>query len=97
MSTETTLDRQTAATPRGFTRYLPIAARFLMGFLFFVFGLNGFLNFIPPPSTPMPDGVMAFSAALMNTGYMFPLIKGTELLGGILLLMNRFVPLALAL
>jgi hypothetical protein len=39
---------------------------------------------------------MAFGMALMKTGYMFPLIKGTEVLVGVLLLTNRFVPLALA-
>ena len=35
--------------------------------------------------------------ALMNTGYMFPLIMATQLLVGVLLLTNRFVPLGLAL
>lgn len=33
---------------------------------------------------------------MMNTGYLFPLIKGTEAVAGLLLLSNRFVPLALA-
>lgn len=40
---------------------------------------------------------MAFAGALMKTGYMFPLIAGTQLLVGVLLLLNRFVPLALVL
>jgi hypothetical protein len=39
---------------------------------------------------------MAFMGALAATGYMFPLIKGVEVIGGALLLSNRFVPLALA-
>jgi uncharacterized membrane protein YphA (DoxX/SURF4 family) len=77
-------------------RFLPAIARGLLGICFFVFGLNGFLNFIPPPAGPMPEGAVAFGGALMQTGYMFPLIKGTEVLGGALLLGNRFVPLALA-
>ena len=68
-----------------------------MGLMFFVFGLNGFLNFIPPPKSSMPEGAMAFSGALMKTGYMFPFIMGTQLLVGVLLLLNRFVPLALVL
>ncbi len=68
-----------------------------MGLMFFVFGLNGFLNFIPQPKDPMPEGAAAFSGALMKTGYMFPLVMGTQLLVGTLLLLNRFVPLALAL
>ena len=45
----------------------------------------------------MPEKVMTFVGALMQTGYMFPLIKGTEVLAGALLLANRFVPLALVL
>jgi cation transporter-like permease len=40
---------------------------------------------------------MAFGGALAQTGYMIPLIKGTETLVGILLLSNLFVPLALVL
>jgi hypothetical protein len=77
------------------SRRLAAASRVLMGLMFFVFGLNGFLNFIPPPSEPMPDAAVAFGTALGETGYMFPLIKGTELVVGLLLLANRFVPLAL--
>ncbi|HTA92425.1 MAG TPA: DoxX family protein, partial [Polyangiaceae bacterium] len=53
-------------------------------------------NFIPPPSGPIPEGAAAFGAALMHTGYLFQLLKGTEVLAGALLLSNRFVPLALA-
>ncbi len=68
-----------------------------MGLMFFVFGLNGFLNFIPPPKEGMPEGAMAFAGAMMKTGYLMQLIKGTEVIVGLLLLLNRFVPLALAL
>ncbi len=78
-------------------RYLPALARLLMGLIFFVFGLNVFLNFIPRPKTPMPEPAVAFAMALMKTGYMMPLVMGTQLLVGVLLLLNRFVPLALAL
>ena len=99
MTTETMLHNDVAERPasKSIARHLPTAGRLLMGLLFFVFGLNGFLNFIPPPSTPMPEGAVAFGGALMMTGYMMPLIKGTELLVGALLLANCFVPLALAL
>jgi hypothetical protein len=66
--------------------------------MFVVFGMNGFLNFIPPPPPEsMPEGALAFSTALSKTGYMLQLIKGTEVLAGVLLLTHRFVPLALAL
>jgi hypothetical protein len=69
----------------------------LLGLLFFVSGLNGFLNFLPQPSAPLPQSAVAFVGALMNTGYMFPLIMATQLIVGALLLANRFVPLALTL
>ena len=68
-----------------------------MGVGFCIFGLNGFLNFIPQPKTPMPEGAAAFAGALAKSGYMMPLVMGTQLLVGILLLLNRFVPLALVL
>jgi hypothetical protein len=79
------------------SRYALPTIRVLFGLIFFVCGLNGFLNFLPQPSTPMPAGAVAFGTALMQTGYMFPLIKGTEVAASILLLSNRFVPLALVL
>jgi uncharacterized membrane protein YphA (DoxX/SURF4 family) len=72
-------------------------ARVLMGLMFFVFGLNGFLHFIPQPKDAMPGGATAFFEGVMKTGYMIPLIFGTQVLAGALLLINRFVPLALAL
>ncbi len=71
------------------------ASRIFLGLAFLVFGLNGFLHFLPMP--PAPERAGAFLGALAATGYMFPLIKGTEVLAGVLLLSGRFVPLALAL
>lgn len=75
------------------TRQFPTVARVLVGAAFFVFGLNGFLNFMALPEHPAP--AQAFLGALAATGYMFPLIKGTEVLVGLALLSNRYVPLAL--
>lgn len=93
---ETSTKTSTTEKPRGaFARYMPNAARVLLGLTFFVFGLSGFIDFMPPPPDTMPEGALAFGTALMKTGYMFPLIKGTEVLVGVLLLLNRFVPLAL--
>jgi hypothetical protein len=70
----------------------------LFGLAFLIFGLDGFLHFfpVPDPST-IPEGAASFGSALAATGYMFQLIKGTELVVGALLLANRFVPLALTL
>jgi hypothetical protein len=82
---------------KSFTRFFPTIARVLMGLVFFVFGLDGFLHFVPQPTTPMPEGVTALMGALIKSGYLFQLIKGTELVVGALLLSNRYVPLALAL
>jgi hypothetical protein len=82
---------------KSFKRHIPTVVRILMGLPLLAFGLNGFFNFIPPPSTPMPEGAMAFAGALMKTGYMMQLIGATHLLVGLLLLTNRFVPLALLL
>src|SRR5438093_1528404 len=96
-----TSDTNTEIVPKknssSFVRHLPTIARVLMGVAFTFFGLNGFFNFIPPPKTPMPEGAAAFAGALMKTGYMFPLVAGTQLVVGLLLLSNMFVPLALVL
>ena len=65
-----------------------------------VFGLFGTLialHVVPEPNTPLPAGAKAFSEALNNTCYMTALSSLTELVVGVLLLTNRFVPLALAL
>jgi hypothetical protein len=77
------------------SRKLPSIARITLGLAFFVFGLNGFLHFLPQP--PMSGPPAEFAGALFATGYMFPLIKGTEVAASLLLLSNRYVPLALAL
>jgi uncharacterized membrane protein YphA (DoxX/SURF4 family) len=82
---------------RSFTRHLPTVARLLTGLPLIVFGLNGFFNFIPQPTTPLAEGAAAFAGALMKSGYMMQLIGGTQLIVGVLLVLNRFVPLALAL
>ena len=88
-------ESHTARSSRWY-HYLPAVARVLMGLVFLVTGLNGFLRFLPEPAT-MPEGAAAFAGALMKAGYMFPLISGTQVVVGVLLLANRFVPLALVL
>ena len=70
------------------------AARVVLGVVFVVFGLNGFLHFLPQP--PPPPGALAFMGGLASTGYFFPLLKATEVVGGALLLAG-FVPIALTL
>jgi hypothetical protein len=78
-------------------RRLSTVVRILLGLPLMIFGLNGFFNFIPQPQTPLAPGAAAFAGALMASGYMMQVIGATQLLVGIFLLLNRFVPLALVL
>ncbi len=72
-----------------------IIARYLLGLIFLVFGLNGFLHFIPMPP---PKGALAaqFGGAIFASHY-WVVVFSVQVLGGVLLLVNRFVPLALVL
>lgn len=70
-----------------------LVARLFLGLVYFVFGLNGFLQFLPAP--PLEGAAGSFVGALAASGYFFPVLKGTEVLAGALLLTNAFVPLAL--
>ena len=74
-------------------KYIPTVTRVLLGLVFFVFGLNFFLHFIPQP--PPPPAAAAFAGALFASGYFFVLLKIVEIGSGLALLANRFVPLAL--
>ena len=85
--------RADAKTSAG--RIATAIVRVLLGVMFLVFGLNGFLNFIPAPKDLPPD-VIAVSTGLMKGGYM-AVVSATEVIVALLLLINRFVPLAVAL
>ena len=69
-----------------------LIARLLLGLTFFVFGLNGFLNFIPAPP---PTGLAGQFAGILFTSHLYIVIFAVQTIGGLLLLVNRFVPLAL--
>jgi putative oxidoreductase len=72
-----------------------LIARILLGLVFFVFGLNKFYPFIP--SGPLPTGVAGeFMGAMVSTKYIM-IVGAFEVAGGLLLLINRYVPLALSL
>ncbi len=73
---------------------LPLVARILLGLVFVVFGLNFFLQFLPQPKHGADAG--AFLGALV-AGKILTVAKIVELGTGVLLLVGRFVPLALAL
>jgi putative oxidoreductase len=71
-----------------------LIARILLGLIFLVFGLNGFLQFI---HLPPPTGIAGqFFGALFGSRF-YIVIFGVQTIGGLLLLANRFVPLALVL
>ena len=89
-----TTEMQTRET-KSFGRISTAIVRVLLGLMFLVFGLNGFVNFIPAPKD-MPQEIMNVIGALMKGGYM-TVVSGAEVLVAVLLLTNRFVPLALAL
>ena len=70
-----------------------IFARYLLGLIFTVFGLNGFLNFIhqPPPANPVAIQFLVSVSESHFAAFFFAI----QLLGGLLLLSGYFVPLAL--
>jgi putative oxidoreductase len=75
-------------------KYAIIIVRVLLGLLFAVLGSNAFLHFIPMP--PMQGQAGAFIGALINSGYIYA-IAGVQVVGGLLLLIGRFIPLGLTL
>src|ERR687888_452698 len=76
-------------------KVLTIIVRILLGLMFVVFGSNFFLNFIPMP--PPPPGLAGdYFKVFAASGYMY-VVGAIQLLSGILLLIGRFVPLALTL
>ncbi|HXG43906.1 MAG TPA: DoxX family membrane protein [Gemmatimonadales bacterium] len=70
-------------------------ARYLLGLVFTVFGLNFFFNFLPPPD--LGERAMSLFGALAGSGYLMQVEKLVEIVAGVLLLAGRYVPLALTL
>jgi putative oxidoreductase len=76
-------------------KIVALIARILLGLEFLVFGLNGFLHFIPNP--PMqPSDMTTFAMLLFKSHYIVPVLT-LQVIGGALLLIGRFIPLALVL
>jgi uncharacterized membrane protein YphA (DoxX/SURF4 family) len=76
------------------SRKFPVIARVLLGVPFLVFGLNFFVPFLPQPAIPPEAGVFLGS---LVAGKLLLIVKTAEVATALLLLGNRFVPLALAL
>lgn len=76
-------------------RIAVVICRLLMGLVFVVFGLNGFLHFIPQP--PNPPGLMSDFFRVMMESHYLVLPFTIQLLCGILFLAGQYIPLALVL
>ena len=72
-----------------------LIARLLLGLISVVFGLNGFLNFLN--MGPMPTGLAGQFIGALALSHYYWVVAGLQIIGGVLLLVNRFVPLALVL
>ena len=76
-------------------KILTLIARLLLGLIFVVFGLNGFLNFLS--MGPMPSGLAGQFVGALALSHYFWVVAALQIAGGVLLLVNRFVPLGLVL
>jgi uncharacterized membrane protein YphA (DoxX/SURF4 family) len=75
-------------------RIAVLIARILLGLLFLVFGLNGFLHFIPMPP---PSGLAGQYMGALFVSHYLVVVFLLQVVGGALLLANRYVPLGLLL
>lgn len=62
-------------------------SRYLLGLAFFLSGVVGLFNLVPPPAD-LPPALMEFMKGMMAAKYFFPLVKGTEMICGLLLLLG---------
>jgi putative oxidoreductase len=74
-------------------RTISVIARYLAGAIFLIMGLNGFLNFIP---LPPPGGVAGQFMSVLYVSHYLWVIFAFQVIAGVLLLVNRYVPLAVA-
>src|SRR5580658_9495736 len=76
-------------------KIVSIIARYLLGLIFVVFGLNGFLHFIHEPPPPNPLAIQFLVA--VSSSHFAAFFFAVQLVGGLLLVSGYFVPLALTL
>src|SRR5258708_19963737 len=74
-------------------RTASVVARYLAGVIFLVFGRNGFLNFIP---LPPPGGIAGQFMGVLYVSHYLWVIFAFQVIAALLLLVNRYVPLAVA-
>ncbi len=70
-----------------------LVVRILLGLIFLILGLNGFFQFLPAP--PLEGKAASFLGAMLETGYLFQIVKGVEVLAAIALLSGVYLPLML--
>ena len=75
-------------------RYVILGARIFEGLIFLIFGLNGLLHFF---SMPLPTGDALIWFGIMATHHWMNFVAVVQLVGALLLLVGRFVPLGLTL
>ncbi len=70
---------------------LTVISRLVLGIIYLVFGLDYFLHFIPyqPAHT---GAAAALKNGLMEAGYIYPMMKTIQMVGGISLIVNRYTP-----
>ena len=73
-------------------KILALVCRILLGLLFVVFGANAFLHFIP---SPPPPGAAGQFVGLLFTTHFYVVIFALQFIGGVLLLVGRYIPLGL--
>jgi uncharacterized membrane protein YphA (DoxX/SURF4 family) len=73
------------------TRFTAELPRLFLGLIFTGFGLMGLLGLLP--EQPMPDGIAGVYMQALAGTYLLTLVKLTEVVAGVMLLSNRFVPL----
>ena len=75
-------------------KYIPLVSRLLLGLIFFIFGLNNILHFL---HMPYPSGDALTWFGIMAAHGWMTFVGVIMVIGGLLLLVGRFVPLALVL
>jgi len=85
--------KRTQAKKENFMKILATIARYLLALIFLVFGLNGFLHFIPQP--PPTSELAQQYFMVMSTSHYLVFVFGLQLIAGALFLFPRTVPLGL--
>lgn len=75
-------------------KWLALILRILVGLPMVVFGLNHFFNFIPMDTKGLPENAIKLADLLTITKWM-TVVKVLEVVGGLILLGGRYVPLGL--